>query len=269
MSREDDRSLRFYNEVLGLDHLHYGIWEGNEELTIANLKEAQLRYENFLISKLPSTAKKVLDVGCGTSAMTQRMLSMGLEVHSLSPDKTQKENFTQNLNVPFYHCLFEDFDSDERFDCMVMSESAQYIPFVQLFEKVRKHLNPGGHLMICDYFVLDHSEGVLAKSGHNLNQFKAESEQQRFKLIDERDITEETAKTLDMALLLAERILKAAEIFSEKPRQKHPILSKILFRLFRKKWDKINRDRDLIDSTAFKDQKRYLFLLYECQEQEG
>ena len=123
--------------------------------------------------------------------------------------------------------------------------------------------------MICDYFVLDHSEGVLAKSGHNLNQFKAESEQQRFKLIDERDITEETAKTLDMALLLAERILKAAEIFSEKPRQKHPILSKIIFRLFRKKWDKINRDRDLIDSTAFKDQKRYLFLLYECQEQEG
>ncbi len=266
MSREDDRSLRFYNEVLGLDHLHYGIWEADEELTIANLREAQLRYENFLISKLPATAKKILDVGCGTSAMTQRMLSMNLEVHGLSPDKTQKENFTQNLNAPFHHCLFEDFNSEERFDCMVMSESAQYIPLVQLFETVRKHLNPKGQLMICDYFVLDHSTGVLAKSGHNLNKFKEESEKQGFKLIDERDITEETAKTLDLALLLAERILKAAEIFSEKPRNKHPLLTKILFRLFRNKWDKINRDLDLIDSAAFKDQKRYLFLLYECQE---
>ena len=65
MSREDDRSLRFYNEVLGLDHLHYGIWNGDEELTLANLKEAQLRYENYLISKLPPSAKKILDVGCG------------------------------------------------------------------------------------------------------------------------------------------------------------------------------------------------------------
>lgn len=266
MSREDDRSLRFYNEVFDLDHLHYGLWTGEEELTLANLREAQLRYEDFLVSKLPPSAGKILDVGCGTSAMTQRMLAMGREVHGLSPDKTQMENFTQNLNVPFHHCLFEDFESDERFDCMVMSESAQYIPYVRLFETVREHLNPGGHLMICDYFVLDHASGVLAKSGHNLRLFREESEKQGFNLIDERDITEETARTLDLALLLAERILKAVEIFSERPREKHPFLTKLLFRLFRKKWEKLNRDRALIDSTAFKEQKRYLFLLYECAE---
>ena len=83
MSREDDRVLRFYNEVLGLDHLHYGIWKEDDELTLSNLKEAQLRYEDFLIGRLPPTARKILDVGCGTSAMTRRLLDMGLDVHGL------------------------------------------------------------------------------------------------------------------------------------------------------------------------------------------
>ena len=128
MSREDDRSLRFYNEVLGLDHLHYGIWKGDEELTLANLKVAQLRYEDLLVSKLPQQARKILDVGCGTSTMTKRMLDMGLDVHGLSPDETQKNNFTHNLNAPFYHSFFEAFESEEKFDCLIMSESAQYIP---------------------------------------------------------------------------------------------------------------------------------------------
>jgi len=145
-----------------------------------------------------------------------------------------------------------------------MSESAQYIPYQRLFENVRQHLNPGGHLMICDYFVLDHATGVLAKSGHNLSKFREESEKQGFKLLEERDITEQTARTLDLALLLAERILKAFEIFSERPREKHPFLTKIVFRLFRKKWNKLNEERTLIDSVAFKEQKRYQFFLYEC-----
>lgn len=264
MSREDDRSLRFYNEVLGLDHLHYGIWDEEEELTLANMKIAQLRYEDLLIGKLPPTTHKVLDVGCGTSAMTQRMLKMGLEVHGLSPDETQKNNFTQNLKAPFYHCFFENFTSDERFDCLVMSESAQYIPCQRLFENARTHLVPNGHLMICDYFVQDRAEGVMAKSGHRLSQFRREAEDQGFNLVEEIDITDKTARTLDLADLLASRVLTGLDIMSEKFRRKHPILTKGIFRLFRKKWEKVNRDKILIDSAAFKKQKRYLFLLYQC-----
>lgn len=262
MSKEDDRSLRFYNEVLGLDHLHYGIWE-DEELTLANMKIAQRRYEDLLISHLPEGAKKVLDVGCGTSAMTKRMLGMGLEVHGLSPDETQKNNFTNNLKAPFYHCLFENLDVNEKFDCLIMSESAQYIPFRELFQNSRKHLVEKGHVMICDYFVRDCAEGVMAKSGHNLNHFKAEAEKQNFRLVEEIDITEAAARSLDLAALLAERVLKGLDIMSEKFRRKHPIVTRMVFRIFRKKWEKVNRDRILIDSQEFKRQKRYLFLLYQ------
>lgn len=263
MSRKDDRALRFYNEVLGLDHLHYGMWEESDELTLANLKKAQLRYEDFLVERIPGSAGKILDVGCGTSAMTQRLLSMGMEVHGLSPDETQKNNFTANLNVPFYHCLFEEFESDERFDCMIMSESAQYIPFVELFENARKHLRPGGFVMLCDYFVLDNASGVMAKSGHRLSDFRAEADRQEFKVIEEHDITERVVKTLDMGLLLGERVFKSLDILSERTRKRHPLLTRIVFRLFRKKWRKINRDKILLDSKAFKSQKKYLFLLYQ------
>lgn len=264
MSREDDRSLRFYNEVLGLDHLHYGIWEGDEELTLANMKVAQLRYEDLLISKLPVGAKKILDVGCGTSAMTKRMLGMGLEVHGLSPDKTQKNHFTKTLQAPFYHCLFENLDVNEKFDCLVMSESAQYIPFQSLFENSRKHLVEKGHVLICDYFVLDCAEGVMAKSGHNLSQFRAEAEKQNFRLVEEIDITEAASRSLDLASLLANRVLKGVDIMSEKFRRKHPFFTRLVFRLFKKKWRKVNRNRMLIDSVEFKRQKRYLLLLYQC-----
>ena len=175
MSKENDRSLRFYNEVLGLEHLHYGIWKDEEDLTLSNLKIAQQRYEDFLVGRIPEKARRILDVGCGTSALSKRLLSMGKEAQGLSPDQTQKVNFTQNLKVPVHHCRFENLETDETFDCLIMSESAQYIPHEKLFEQSRNLLTPDGHLLICDYFILDNAEGVLAKSGHNLKEFRKQS----------------------------------------------------------------------------------------------
>ena len=65
-SKKDSRALRFYSDVLGLDHLHYGLWEADEELTVANLKLAQNRYQQAIIDLLPPPPPRVLDVGCGT-----------------------------------------------------------------------------------------------------------------------------------------------------------------------------------------------------------
>jgi SAM-dependent methyltransferase len=262
MSRENDRALRFYTEVLGLDHLHYGLWKPDEELTLANMKVAQLRYEDFLIGKLPAGARSVLDVGCGTSAMTRRMLALGLEVEGLSPDETQKDTFTRTLSVPFHHSRFEDFDSNRRYDCLVMSESCQYIPMEPLMEKVKARLNPGGHLVICDYFVLDNAQGIMAKSGHNYDRFKTLAERSGLQLVEEVDVTEGAARTLDLAADMAKRGLLAGDILTEKVRLKHPFITRVVFRLFRKKWNKINAERILIDSSAFKANKKYVYLKY-------
>lgn len=262
MSRENDRSLRFYNEVLGLDHLHYGLWKPDEELTLANLKTAQLRYEDFLLERLPGDARSVLDVGCGTSAMTRRMLARGLDVEGLSPDVTQKDVFTRTLSVPFHHCRFEDFKATRRYDCVVMSESCQYIPMEPMMMNVKAGLEPGGHLVICDYFVRDCASGVMAKSGHNYNSFKALAERSGLCLAEEVDITEEAARSLDLAADLARRVLVAGDILTEKFRHKHPMLTRLALALARRKWERLSADRILIDSAAFKANKKYVYLKY-------
>ena len=40
----DDVGLRFYFEVLGLSHLHYGLWSDADPMTLEGLRRAQERY---------------------------------------------------------------------------------------------------------------------------------------------------------------------------------------------------------------------------------
>ena len=235
MSKQNDRSLRFYHEVLGLEHLHYGLWTDAEVLSVEKLKEAQQRYEDYLIDNLPTGARRVLDVGCGTSVMSARLQKMGLEVEGMSPDITQKKNFSEKLNIPFHHCCFEDFSALKKYDCIIMSESAQYIPYEQLFKNAAHCVEGNGYLMVCDYFVLNNASGALAKSGHNLEKFMNSAAANRFKVIKQEDLTAKVSKTLDWARLYVDKTVLAFNIATEKFRTKHPYLTRLLFFLLRKK----------------------------------
>ena len=72
-SKQNSRALSFYSNVLGLEHLHYGIWEQQDELTLANLKDAQERYQQAIIDLMPPADDTVLvlDVGCGTGELSK------------------------------------------------------------------------------------------------------------------------------------------------------------------------------------------------------
>ena len=84
-SKQDSRALRFYSDVLGLEHLHYGIWKHDEELTLSNLKVAQERYQRAIIDLLPPPPARILDVGCGTGELSKALQAIGYEVEGLSP----------------------------------------------------------------------------------------------------------------------------------------------------------------------------------------
>lgn len=263
MSNENDRALRFYHEVLGLDYLHYGLWNAEDEVCIDNLKQAQQRYVDYLLVNYPVNAKTVLDVGCGTAEMASHFKAMGLDVEGLSPDINQQRIFHEKLSAPFHHCRFEHFRSDKRYDCILMSESAQYIPYQLLLQNAAQHLKPRGYLMICDYFILDGTNGVFAKSGHNLNKFLSAASDQHFKLIKQEDLTERVTKTLDFGKLCAEKLLTSFDIATEKFRTRHPHVTRFLSRLFRKKLSHLEEQKLLLDAEQFKKNKRYVFLLFQ------
>lgn len=263
---KNDRALRFYRDVLGLERLHYGIWNEGDDLTFDALGEAQRRYEDFLIDSVPDGCRRILDVGCGTGEMCLNMKRRGYVVEGLSPDRNQKKVFSDKLDAPFHFTRFENFEPEEgAYDCIIMSESAQYIPMDKLFAIARKALKSNGHLIVCDYFVVDQDAGILSKSGHDHREFLNHAALGHFKLISRRDITKEAAKTLDMGKLIASRILLGLDIYTERIREKHRIAFGFLKWVFRKKLANIREQMELLDARRFSEVKRYEFFIFEAQ----
>lgn len=263
--KKNDRALRFYIEVLGLERLHYGLWEPDDELTFSNLEAAQQRYEDLLTQNIPKGTKTVLDVGCGTGVMAARLQALGYEVEGLTPDVHQKNLIEKKMALPLNFCRFEHFTPTKTYDCIVMSESAQYIPLKVLFLVAGQAISPKGHLMVCDYFVLNHASGIMAKSGHNYDTFLSTAEAANFELIQSRDITDQTAKTLEMGDDCCRRGLLAMDIATEKIRNRHPRISRLVIRLLANKFKRLTNLRRLLDAEMFKASKRYQFLLFQSR----
>lgn len=265
MAKENDRALRFYHEVLGLKHLHYGLWNDDDEVSFENLKAAQQRYEDYILDSIPEDAHSILDVGCGTSSLTQHMINRGLDVEGLSPDEAQMKNFTSKLQVPFHHSRFEKFSNDKIYDCLIMSESAQYIPVKKLFANAAKHIKDDGYLMVFDYFLRDNASGLFAKSGHNYQQFVSESQNAGFIIEKEEDYTDATLKTLELGNDFADKAKIAIELFTDKPRRRHPRLFRLANWLIRKKVNHLNEQLQLLDTERFKANKKYVFFIFRKQ----
>lgn len=265
MGKNNDRTLRFYNEVLGLERLHYGIWLSDDELTIEKLKEAQIRYEDYLIENIPDSVNSILDVGCGMGSLARKLIGLGYHVEGLSPDITQKQIFTERIDATFHHTTFEDFSKSSQYDCIIMSESAQYINLDKIFVNARRLLNKKGYLIVCDYFVLKNAMGILSKSGHDYDSFMDIAKSNGFVVLTENDITESVLKTLDLGKDFINRALLAGDIGTEGIRRKHPYLSRLFFWPFKKKFEKFKQQIQLLDSREFKNNKTYRFILFQVK----
>ena len=258
-------SLRLYHEILGLDHLHYGLWNG-EAMSLDGLKVAQERFSGYLCDLIPDGVKSVLDVGCGIGATARMLDGRGYEVEGLSPDPYHRSLFVRRTGRPCHLARFQEFEPPRRYDLLLMSESAQYIWLDRFFPAVRRAAAPGGHLLIADYFTAERTDGPLGKSGHLLDDFLSLAEESGLTLESSEDITDRVAPTLDLAELWFERYVEpVVSVASDVLNSRHPLLARLGLRLFRRRLDKLAEKRVLIDSGEFQRQKRYLILRYRVE----
>ena len=254
-------TLRFYHEVLGLEHLQYGLWDG-EPRTLEGLKSAQARYADYLHGWIPDGVRTILDVGCGTGAASALLKERGYDVEGLSPDPHQGELFTGRVGLPFHLSRFQDFDPPHAYDLAIMSESAQYVHLPGLFPAVRR-VAPGGHLLVSDYFVVEEDGGPLTRSGHPLEAFLHEAGGHGLSVEREEDITERILPTLDVAYdFLHNRLNPALGIFADSLRAKRPYLHRIVRWLARRKLEELGDLEVMVDSAAFARVKRYKIFLF-------
>lgn len=253
--------LKFCHRVLGLEHLHYGLWNG-EPLHLEGLKSAQRRYSDRLLAQIPEGVSSILDVGAGTGATGRTLKERGYEVEGLSPDPYQKELFTAKVGQPFHLGRFQEFEPGHPYDLVLMSESSQYIWLDSLFPAVLRTA-PGGTLLVADYFLVEDIGGPLAESGHPLDSYLAEAAEHGLELEHQEDITEAALPTLELATLWLDRYVDPSlDILGEAVSRRYPKIAALGRRLVRKHLDKLEDARRIMDKEAFARAKRYQILRF-------
>lgn len=256
-------SLRFLHEVLGLEHLHYGLWDG-EPSTLAGLRTAQARFSELLLAWIPEGVRRILDVGAGVGTDALELTRRGYEVEGLSPDPYQQHHFVERTGLPFHLTRLQDFTADEPYDLILMSESAQYIWVETIFDKVRE-LAPRGYLLLADYFLVERRGPSYRKAAHPLPEFLERAAATGFRLQQQEDITAAVLPTLELANSWIERFVDpTVQIAADSFRARRPRLFTLTRPLVRWALARSAASRRQIDPEEFARTKRYLLMLWQA-----
>ena len=245
-------------QILGVDDLHYGLWDEDLELKMTNLGIAQQRYTDNMIAAMPAPktgSVKVLDIGCGTGHVLGQLLSRGYLADGLVPAaslaklvRKQQARFPE-IKSRFFECRFEDLPFNElehQYDVCLFSESFQYISMEASFELLQKILKPGGIVVICDFFKTEHhgdggpGDGSFG-GGHAMADFYRKVKESRFELVRDEDITKRVSPNLQLVNDLLHDTIKPVGLTLDRYlSDNYPKISWLIKKLLRKKLDRMN-----------------------------
>lgn len=268
----------FGRYVLKTEHLHFGYWPGDLEIKLENLPQAQDLYSQFLLLYIPVETRSILDVGCGTGHNAELLISHEYHVDCVSPSTYLTECTRKKLSDrnQIFECFFENLVTDQKYDLILFSESFQYIKMNLALEKCIGLFNPGGHIMIVDFFRIPGNGTSPMGGGHRLRDFQTKVKNYPLENIIDIDITvntEPNLKLVDEALQQVAIPLKNLVTDLCKSRRK------MLYHLahwtgkmfFRRKMRTLNYkyfsgSRNAENFIKFKTYRLFLFKLYEKAE---
>lgn len=223
-----DVGLALTKWLTGSENLHYGYWPGLD-VNAANVGAAQAAYTAKLFTLLPDGPLRILDIGGGAGETAAKLIALGHQVDIVIPSELLANRCRENAPQARVHeTVFEDFETTERFDLCLFSESFQYIPIDIALEKAMSLLVPGGHIVIADNFRTPEGadlEGNRRKvgSGHGVVSLDHHLDRLPLEVLHREDITEAVAPSVEIEQdlflvfgLALERI--DAELQAKKPR---------------------------------------------------
>ena len=179
-------------------YLHYGLFQDNQ----TSLQTAQQFSTDLLITRLPPSPCRILEVGVGLGTTLTQLNQLGYDVHGITPDAQQiaytQKNLDSEVSVSC-HSLQDFKVQPESFDVVLLQESAQSIEPLVIFNKALDLLPLSGDLIIIDAFALKYDEARV-EDLHLLNDLVTLAERFGFELIERLDLSTLAAPTLDYLL---------------------------------------------------------------------
>ena len=132
---------------LKTDDLHYGYWPEDLEVDVVNFPKAQKNYSDFIFSHIPEGTQKILDVGSGSGNFAKRLIDNKFLVDCVSPSKYLTNQIHDKLgdSVEVFPCIYEDVQTEKRYDLILFSESFQYINIRSALDICSKLLSKNGN----------------------------------------------------------------------------------------------------------------------------
>jgi len=260
-----EAGYRIIKFTTGSEYLHYGRFEPDIPRDYIHIKTAQDRYLDRLIELIPAGVRSILDVGAGSGKTAEVLTGKGYKVDCVSPGRTLAAIAETRLasHGTVYRTTFQDAAIPARYDLVLFSESFQYIPMAAAIEKSLALLNPGGHILIADFFNRSPNPPSAIRGGHKYSAWRELYPRYPLELLAEQDITEETAPLHDIVQAANREVLVPLMTNSRAAAlARWPWSTRILLRLFRGRIDAILKRRLSPDRTGAEFARGKIYKVY-------
>lgn len=249
------------------EHLHYGYWPDDLAIIPENVRKAQDLHSKLIIDAIPANVETILDVGSGSGGLAEKLINKGYKVHCVSPSEYLADAIEEKLGdkVKVFRSTCQDLELEQQYDLVVFSESFQYVQVNQAIEKSIEALKPNNHLLICDFFRQPGTGRRPLGGGHGWDWFQNALKEYPLIEIINKDITKETARTMDLFNdMLNDVALPISSLSGRYMDSNFPKSMKLFRWAFRKHLTKINEIyfSGYLTSKMFNKMKTYRLLLY-------